>query len=123
MRFLLDMNMPPSFAERLHAQGHEAVHALDAGLADRPDQQLFERATAENRIVVTFDLDFGEIAGAVTGNTCGVILLRLKLARPAYLWTRLQVAIAEAAEALQGGAIVVVEDSRIRIRRMLSEID
>jgi hypothetical protein len=31
---------------------------------------------------------------------------------------RLRVAIAEAAEALQAGAIVVVEDTRIRIRRM-----
>jgi hypothetical protein len=31
---------------------------------------------------------------------------------------RFRTAIAEAAEALQAGAIVVVEDTRIRIRRM-----
>jgi tRNA/tmRNA/rRNA uracil-C5-methylase (TrmA/RlmC/RlmD family) len=44
-----------------------------------------------------------------------VVLLRLRLARQNHLRNRLQVAIAEAAEATQAGAIVVVEDSRIRI--------
>lgn len=112
------MNMPPSFAERLQAEGHDAIHVLHRGLGDLPDREIFEHSAADDRIVVTFDLDFGEIAGAVGEPGPGVILLRLRLARPAYLWDRLRIAIAETSEALRAGAIVLVEDSRIRIRRV-----
>lgn len=85
------------------------------------DREIFERAAGDGRIVVTFDLDFGEIAGAVHPVGPGVILLRLKRTRRSYLWDRLRIAIAEAGEALAAGAIVLVEDARIRVRRMRRE--
>ena len=61
MRFLLDMNLPPAIGDRLRAEGHDAIHALDAGFSNLSDHELFERAAKDGRIVVTFDLDFGEI--------------------------------------------------------------
>jgi predicted nuclease of predicted toxin-antitoxin system len=67
---------------------------------------------------VTFDLDFGEIVGLAAAASSGVVLLRLRLARQQHFRRRLHAAIAQAAEALHAGAIVVVEDTRIRIRRM-----
>jgi len=70
---------------------------------------------------VTFDLDFGEIAGLAGATSSGVVLLRLTLARKDYLRERLRAAIAEAPEALEAGATVVVEDTRVRIRRMPPE--
>jgi predicted nuclease of predicted toxin-antitoxin system len=94
---------------------------LDAGYGNLPDRDIFERATEDRRIVVTFDLDFGEIAGAAGQAKLGMILFRLKLARPSHLWDRLRVAIAEAGDALKTGAIVLVEDARIRVRRMRPE--
>jgi predicted nuclease of predicted toxin-antitoxin system len=118
MRFLLDMNLPPAMAEWLRSEGHDAVHIREIGLADLPDHGIFAHAAEEVRIVVTFDLDFGEIAGLAGATGATVVLLRLRMARQDYLGQRLQAAIAEAAEALQDGAIVVVEDARIRIRRM-----
>jgi predicted nuclease of predicted toxin-antitoxin system len=121
MRFLLDMNLPPAIAAWLRAEGHDAIHVLDGGYGNLPDREIFERAAADNRIVVTCDLDFGEIAGAATRPRAGVVLLRLKLARHSYLWDRLRVAIAAAGDALEAGAIVLVEDARIRVRRMQPE--
>src|SRR4051794_1979241 len=104
MRFLLDMNLPPAIAARLRTAGHDAIHVLDAGYGNLPDREIFERAAADHRIVVTFDLDFGEIAGATHHHpSAGVVLLRLKLARQSYLWDRLGVAIAEAGSALEAG--------------------
>jgi hypothetical protein len=44
--------------------------------------------------------------------------LRLRLARQNHLRGRFRAAIAEAEAALQAGAIVLVEDARVRIRRM-----
>jgi predicted nuclease of predicted toxin-antitoxin system len=121
MRFLLDMNLPPAIVDRLRAEGHDTIHVRDAGYGNLPDREIFERAAEDLRIVVTFDLDFGEIAGAAVHPRFGVILLRLKSARQASVWDRIRVAIAEAGNALGAGAIVLVEDARIRIRRMPPE--
>jgi predicted nuclease of predicted toxin-antitoxin system len=117
MRFLLDMNLPPAMAEWMRSDGHDAVHVRDLGQAQSPDYEIFAHAAADRRIVVTFDLDFGEIAAFAHGTGIGVVLLRLRLARHSYLRGRLRAAVVEAAEALQAGAIVLVEDARIRIRR------
>ena len=118
MRLLLDMNMPAEFAGQLQTIGHDAVHALDAGFGGRPDADIFEHAARENRIVVTFDLDFGEIAAVARYPGPGVILLRLRSIRRSRLWERLVVGIAQATAPLEAGAIVLVEDARIRVRRM-----
>jgi|HubBroStandDraft_6_1064221.scaffolds.fasta_scaffold38952_3 predicted nuclease of predicted toxin-antitoxin system len=123
MRFLLDMNLPPAIAARLQAEGHDAIHGLNAGYGELSDYELFERAANDARIVVTFDLDFGEIGSAASRPTLGVVLLRLRSARQSSLWDRLRVAIAEAGEAMEAGALVVVEDARIRIRRMPPKAD
>jgi predicted nuclease of predicted toxin-antitoxin system len=118
MWFLLDMNLPPAMADWLRSRGHDAVHVREIGLAHLPDREVFARAAEDGRIVVTFDLDFGEIVGLAGATGSGVVLLRLQLARQHHLRERLQAAISRAAEALQAGATVVVEDTRIRIRRM-----
>src|SRR6266496_3107051 len=97
MRFLLDMNLPPASGDRLRVEGHDAIHALDAGFSNLSDHDLFERAAKDGRIVVTFDLDFGEIGGAADRSASGVVLLRLRLVRQSWLWARLRVAIAKAA--------------------------
>src|SRR5437773_11154696 len=63
MRLLLDMNLPPSVANWLRSEGHDALHVRDLGLSGAPDSEIFARAAADGRIVVSFDLDFGEVAG------------------------------------------------------------
>ena len=120
MRFLLDMNLSPALAEWLRGEGHDAVHISDAGLGQLPDSAIFEHAAIERRTVVTFDLDFGELAIPEL-RPPGVILLRLKTALRDHVRERLRVVIAQAGPAIEAGAIVVVEDGRIRIRRLPSQ--
>jgi predicted nuclease of predicted toxin-antitoxin system len=120
MRFLIDMNLSPELATWLNAQGHDAVHVIDAGNAASSDHEIMMRAATECRVVVSFDLDFGDIAGAAQQSGTGVVLLRLRLAGQEHVRQRLQVAITQAGEAMSEGAIVLVEDTRIRIRRLPS---
>jgi predicted nuclease of predicted toxin-antitoxin system len=96
MRFLVDMNLPPAMADWLRSEGHDAVHVREIGLAQLPDREVFMRAAEDGRIVVTFDLDFGEIVGLSGAAGSGVVLLRLRLARQNHLRGRLRAAIAEA---------------------------
>ena len=70
---------------------------------------------------MTFDLDFGEIAGLADPERSGVVLLRLRRTHRQHLCDRLRTAIAETAEVLAEGAVVLVEDARIRVRRMRGE--
>ena len=66
-------------------------------------------------------LIFGDIVGAAGGAGPGVLLLRLRSPRQAHMRQRVQTAIALTAEALLTGAVVLVEDARIRVRSMRGE--
>jgi predicted nuclease of predicted toxin-antitoxin system len=45
----------------LNSQGHDATHLRDEGLQRLPNGEIFDKAIAESRVIVTFDLDFGEL--------------------------------------------------------------
>jgi predicted nuclease of predicted toxin-antitoxin system len=123
MRLLLDMNLPPAMALWLRGEGHDAVHLRELGLSSLPDRDVLARAAAEDRIVVTFDLEFGDIVGSFTGAGPGVMILRLRSPRQAHLRNRVRIALSLTEKTLETGAIVLVEDSRIRVRRFRSDTD
>ena len=118
MRFLVDMNLSPKVAAWLRQRGHDAVHLREEGLAALGDAAVFRKAKEENRVIVTFDLDFGEIAALSREPRPGVILFRLRSVRTDSVLQRLAVAIEHASPALDDGAVVIVEDRRIRTRRL-----
>ena len=55
MKFLVDNALSPILAERLRQSGYDAVHVRDYGLQAAPDDEIFERAKSEARIVVPTD--------------------------------------------------------------------
>lgn len=116
MRFLADMGVDVRVVEWLRQQAHDAKHLRDEGLQRSPDGEIFAKAVAESRVVLTFDLDFGEIAALTKGRKASVILFRLHNTRTPHLIERLAVTLPDSAEALEKGAVVVVEESRHRVR-------
>lgn len=116
MRFLADMCMDMRVVSWLNSHGHDATHLRDEGLQRLPNGGIFEKAIAESRVVVTFDLDFGEIVALCRGLKAGVILFRLRNTRTPFVIQRLSDVITDCADALSKGAIVIVEESRHRIR-------
>ena len=64
VRILVDMSVDIRVADWLRSQGHDAVHLRDEGLHRMPNGEIFAKALSEDRIVVTSDLDFGEIVAA-----------------------------------------------------------
>ena len=116
MRFLADMGVSWRVLEHLRTAGHDAVHLRDEGLQKLPDDLVFKKAIDEQRIILAFDLDFGEIAARTRGPVISVILLRLTNTTSEHVASRLDAALTLAGDALAAGAIVVVEEDRCRIR-------
>jgi predicted nuclease of predicted toxin-antitoxin system len=81
-----------------------------------PNGEIFDKAIAESRVIVTFDLDFGEIVALSKGRKTGVILFRLRNTRTSFIVQRLTEIIAEYPDPLARGAIVIVEETRQRVR-------
>jgi len=118
MRFLCDVAVSTKVAQWLRSHGHDATHLRDEGFQRLPNGEIFTKAIAEGRVVVTFDLDFGEIAAMSRGRVASVILFRLRNTRTEHVIHRLSAALERSVEALETGAVVVVEESRLRIREM-----
>ena len=118
MRFLADMGVSQQVVGWLRSNQHDAVHLRDQGLQRLPNGDIFQKAATEGRIVLTFDLDFGEIVAASAGQIVSVILFRLRNTRSAFVIRRLEDVLNESSNDLSRGAIVVVEDGRHRVRHL-----
>jgi predicted nuclease of predicted toxin-antitoxin system len=116
VRILVDMSVDLRVADWLRSQGHDAVHLRDEGLHRMPNGEIFAKALTEDRIVVTSDLDFGEIAAALKDTAGKVVLLRLQNSRAANVIGRLDSVLPRVELDLAAGAVVIVEESRHRVR-------
>lgn len=116
MRFLGDMNIPSGVVQWLRDQGHDAAHLREQNLKRLPNGQIFHKADAEGRIILTCDLGFGEILALSGTQTVSVVVFRDRNKRSSHLITRLQKVLGESAQDLEGGAIISVGDSDHRVR-------
>ena len=117
MRFLADMGVDLQIVQWLRQNADDAVHLRDQGLHKLPDSKIFDKAFSENRVILTFDLDFGEIVALSGGRIVSVILFRLHNTRTLHVLHRLQSALALRQE-LEKGAVIVVEETRCRVRSL-----
>jgi predicted nuclease of predicted toxin-antitoxin system len=61
VRVLVDNPLSPLVTSLLRDAGHHAVHVLDYGLHEAPDEAIFDRAIQEDRVIVSLDTDFGTL--------------------------------------------------------------
>lgn len=119
MRFLLDQNLPPRLAELLTAAGHDSTHVRTLDMSRSPDHEVLALASEQGRVLVSSDTDFGELLAASNAPQPSVLLLRRQQGRRAAELARLLLANVDViADDLGAGAIVVLDESRIRVRRL-----
>jgi predicted nuclease of predicted toxin-antitoxin system len=118
VRFLADMGVSMSVVQYLRTEGHDAVHLRELGLQQALDGDVYALATRDRRVILTFDLDFAEIAATAGSALPSVVIFRLNDTRVGRLIERLAIALRNSATSLSAGAIVVVDDSRIRIKEL-----
>lgn len=76
------------------------------------------RARDEQRIVVTLDADFHALMALSDATTPSVIRIRIEGLRAKELTALVQAVLHQAEAALAAGALVTVQEGRIRIRRL-----
>jgi len=116
MRILADENVARDIVTWLRSSGHDVLFAAEIapGAADIRWAELAER---EQRVILTFDKDFGELVfrGGLTSH--GVVLLRLdNLPVPAIL-ARLQ-DVWSVVEANPARRFIVITEKGVRVRAM-----
>jgi predicted nuclease of predicted toxin-antitoxin system len=77
MKLVLDMGLSGVTSAFLRGQGHDAVHLRDQGLQRLTDAEIVAKAVAEERVILTHDLDFGRIVALRHDLTPSVITFRL----------------------------------------------
>jgi predicted nuclease of predicted toxin-antitoxin system len=98
--------------------GHDAIHVWERGQPTAQDSEIFRAAAVERRVVITCDLDFGDLAAATGRDSASIILLRLSALTVPRVMARLSAVLPLAEAALHQGAIVVIEEARHRVRRL-----
>ena len=77
MKFKLDENLGARAQQLLRAMGHEAQTVRNEGLQGCSDQHLYGACCAENRCLVTLDLDFADVTRFPPTEADGIIVIRV----------------------------------------------
>lgn len=117
MKILVDMNLSPLWIDTFTENGWEALHWSEVGDSRAKDRELMSWAQQRGYIVFTNDLDFGHLLALTHASGPSVIQVRSKDLLPESIGPVVLRALKENREAIESGALIVVdpEDFRVRI--------
>lgn len=114
MNLLADENVDADIVAWLREEGHDVVWAAEKARR-MSDSALLKLARSENRIMLTFDLDFGELIYRQGELSFGLLLMRFR-AKLQKDRLRLLQRHWPAIESHLAGSYVVVSSRKIRVR-------
>jgi predicted nuclease of predicted toxin-antitoxin system len=78
LKFKVDENLPTEYAPILREAGFEADTVSDEKLSGADDSVLSERCRAEDRVLMTLDLDFANVQAYPPKSHPGIVVFRSK---------------------------------------------
>lgn len=116
MKFLADMGISPKTITFLKGINHDATHLHEQNLGTLSDSKILEKSLSEGRILLTHDLDFGELVARSGGKLPSVVIFRLRNMSPENVNKYLHNIITFHHELLNEGVIISVTEGQIRSR-------
>lgn len=116
MKLLVDMNLSPRWCEFLQANGWDSIHWSQVGNADASDREVMQWAFAQQRIVLTHDLDYGAMLAATQAIGPSVVQVRVQDVRPEKLGPLLVSVLKQYERELAAGALLIADPVKSRIR-------
>jgi predicted nuclease of predicted toxin-antitoxin system len=116
VRILIDMNLPPGWASMLQRQGWTAIHWSTVGDPRATDRTIMDWALANGYVVFTHDLDFGTMLALTHAAGPSVLQVRADDVLPDHLNDVVIAALRQTDAQLAGGALVVVDEGKRRVR-------
>ena len=113
---LVDMNLSPDWIPVLQRHGWQAIHWSEVGESMASDEEIMRWAVAREYVVFTHDLDFGRILALTRGTGPSVLQVRAQNVLPDHLEGPVIAALNQHEADLTSGALVVVDESRSRVR-------
>lgn len=116
MRFLANENVPYDAVAALRERGHDVIW-VRTDASGSCDEDILSRAAAEERVLITFDKDFGELAfRSKLPAKYGIILFRIPEKSSSYIANVVTATIESCYDWI--GHFTVVEEHRIRMRHL-----
>lgn len=78
VKFLLDASLSPETSQFLKNLGYDTKDLISSNLYSISDEKIVKLAIKERRIIITFDLDFGELYHFKFKSKVGIIILRTR---------------------------------------------
>jgi predicted nuclease of predicted toxin-antitoxin system len=116
IKVLIDMNLSPNWVPLLQSAGWSATHWSTVGNPQATDRNIMDWAEANGYIVFTHDLDFGTTLALTHKTGPSVLQVRGQDVLPDHMGRLVIAAIVQHESDLQSGALVVVDESRNRVR-------
>lgn len=116
MKFIADMGISVKSVEFLKQRGHDAFHLHEQGLDAFSDAEILNIARRDGRVVLTHDLDFGELIAASGDSLPSVVIFRLKNMRPEVVNESLKKILSNYSNFLEQGCVLSVTEKHVRVR-------
>ena|ERR1041385_1102319 len=117
MRIKLDENLPADLVPALRSLGHDVESVTSEGLSGHPDPDVWNAAQAEERLLITQDIRFGDARMFTPGQHAGFVLVRLKNPGLRAINAKLHSVFTTENVDSWRGCFVVISDFKLRIRR------
>ncbi len=118
MKLLVDVNLSPKVVAALRDSGHDAIRTTELLDARAPDEAILAEALRRGATIVTRDQDFSALLARNGATGPSLINLRVAIVEHRALAKLIDAVVRDTSTDLAAGAIVSVDDARIRIHRL-----